>query len=328
MVRRLLGTGANRVKLSQLISRTNRKIIVPLYHVVSDTKLPHIDELYSVKSKAQFERDINYLLAHYKPIDLKELSSIVDNGSYDGVPVMHLTFDDGLIQIKDVIHPILKQYNIPYSIFVNSGFVDKQALFYRYKVSYIVHHIRKSQIDYQNISNALGIKINTEILLNYEYQDTPTINRIAKYLDIDWSQYLNKNRVYLNREELKELYQQGVSIGAHSIDHPNFAYIPFEEQKKQVANSIDFISQLGVAEKYFAFPFTDHNVKSELFEWMYDSMQIELSFGTAGIKEDISPRHIQRIPLEGVGNDVHKTLISEYRYYLVKRLFHKNRIVR
>lgn len=79
---------------------------------------------------------------------------------------------------------------------------------------------------------------------------------------------------------------------------------------------------------YFSFPFFDIGVKTELFNWMYETMNVKLSFGTSGMKDDISKYHLHRIPFEKGKRSAIDIVKSEYFYFILKHFLGKNKIKR
>ena len=124
--------------LSFLLRLTGQKVILPLYHVVSDEPLAHIRHLYPVKSVAAFRADLDYLLKYLEPIDLLVLQDHVSGKKRLEKPGFLLTFDDGLREFHDVVAPILQEKGIPAVCFLNNGFLDNDGLFFRYKASLLV----------------------------------------------------------------------------------------------------------------------------------------------------------------------------------------------
>ena len=84
----------------------------------------------------------------------------------------------------------------------------------------------------------------------------------------------------------------------------------------------------GITQKLFAFPFTDHGVTKAFFENIFSDGKVDFSFGGAGIKKDIHPRQLQRIPMEGWNASAEQILKSEYLYYLLRAPLGKNATVR
>ena len=138
---------------------------------------------------------------------------------------------------------------------------------------------------------------------------------------------------YLSSDQIRELQGSGFEFGAHSIDHPEYRFLPMEEQLRQTGLSLqDLKARFGLKHRFFAFPFTDYGVSKAFFDIAFgeqaDEGILDLGFGAAGIKDDIHPRNLQRVPMEGTQLSAHRIVAAEYLYFLLKAPLGKNRIRR
>ena len=317
--------------LSILRFITGQKSIFPFYHAVSDDIPIHLRHLYEVRNSSLFEQDIQFFTTNYKSI------SATDIINYRNKTGFCISFDDGLREFKEVAWPILKKYNLPVILFVNPDFVDNKALFFRYKASILVDKINKTDVkDYKQVNNLFkaGLKTKAQIIkriLNIAYKDKLMLDNLAEIFEVDFNLYLQQKEPYLKLQELRELQAEGVIIGAHSMDHPLFNQLSLENQFQQIKDSTSWIKkQINPKKIYFSFPFTDYGLSAKLFSNMYkqNGFDLDLSFGTAGIKNERFKKHIQRIPLENSLKSAKSIVLGEYLYYLAKAPFFKNKIRR
>ena len=122
---------------------TGQKLIFPFYHTISNSPLPHLENLYPVRSIDQFENDLIFLLRNYKPIELSEITTC----EYVKERSFHLSFDDGFSGIYEYVAPLLKKYGVPASFFVSSAFIDNKAIMFRCKASLLINHIKHNQLN-------------------------------------------------------------------------------------------------------------------------------------------------------------------------------------
>ena len=134
---RFVSKQIGRVLPEQKLFNTNTPPFLPFYHTVSNKYLPYILN-YPFKNSTQFETELDYYLKYFKPVSLDYL---VENPK-PNKNVFHLSFDDGLRECEELIAPVLLKKGIPATFFVNSGFVDNQALFHRYKASLILSELK------------------------------------------------------------------------------------------------------------------------------------------------------------------------------------------
>lgn len=325
--------------LSNLIKLSGKKLLLPLYHAVSDEDLKHTKHVYSVRNTKQFKEDIDFILKHYKPIDIDTLVNSVSNNKLLKENSVLFTFDDGLKEISEVVAPILKKKGIPAVFFINSGFIDSNNLFYRHKASLLIE-----EISTKNISGSVVDDISTKLkietkdkrklikqILKIAYNSKNVLDEIAQIIDMDFDIFLKDSQPYLTHNQITRLIDQGFTVGAHSIDHPEYYKIPFSEQVRQTEESQQFMrKEFNTKYNLFAFPFTDYKVTKQFFESIYSSTnpKVDLSFGCAGLKDENFTNHLQRVPMEIEGKSAQRILQTEYLAYLGKKLIGKNKIRR
>lgn len=302
-----------------IISHFGKKIIFPFYHIVSDEDCPHVKNLYPIKRIKEFEKELDFLQQHYHPINLEELTNYINNNTEPSKPSFFLSFDDGLKECYDVIAPILLKREISAAFFINSGFVNNQDLFYRYKISLIIEKIIN-----QNISYSLSINE----LLNLQYADIPKIESIAQDLKINFDDFLLNEKPYMDWVEINELKNQGFYIGGHSIDHPYYYQISLEEQINQTTNSVNtVVDKLNLDYRIFSFPFTDFQVSHSFFNEVYTNKVCDFTFGTAGIKDDEIRKNIQRISMDKLNESINHYFTKNQVLYFLKKLLNKNSVI-
>lgn len=322
---------AKKFPLPPLVTLSRQKLIMPFYHSVSNEYLPHLSNLYNPKTSREFEKDLDFLLKHYKPVDLNYIYNLSSVKSKK--PAFFLSFDDGLKEVHSMAAPILKRKGVPATIFVNSAFVDNKAIFFRYKASLLIDAYQKkklSEIGKRKINKVLGnpklsdLDVQREIL-KLQFHQQEKLDELANILEVDFSEYLKTRPPYLSSAEIKELQSEGHSIGAHSIDHPEFRFIHVEEQIRQAVGSLKFVKENFNPPIFsFSFPFTDFEVRKAFFQELEELKICDLTFGCAGLKHDPAPNHFQRIPLEDFRGTAEEAIKFEYLYFILKSFLRKN----
>ncbi|MBN2167361.1 MAG: polysaccharide deacetylase family protein [Marinilabiliaceae bacterium] len=301
--------------------RNRIKYVLPFYHSVSDSPLPHIKNLYNVKTAKVFEKEVDYFLKRYYPVSLEEFYNYsINQFSSIEKPIVHFTFDDGLSECYLNIAPILLRKGVPATFFLNTGFIDNADLFFRFKISLIIEKLKissKSKVIVQKIINAPDEETSIKQLYNLKYSEQQTIENIAQAIGLDFDQYLTDKKPYMNKMQIVDLSKKGFDFGTHSIDHPEFQYISMHTQIEQVKNSITALEQIIPTKiKSFSFPFTDFGVSKEVFDELFSKQIFDISFGTAGIKKDSAAMNFQRIPMENYNSIRQSLLMQKSKYYL------------
>ncbi len=304
---------------------------IPLYHTVSNDTPPHLKHLYSIKSVKDFEKDLDYLLKHFTFVDWDGFQRFQESGQPAGKKVALLTFDDGFSEFLHVVTPILERKGIYAVNFINPTFVNQQDMLFRCKASLLIEKIRSEKVDPSILQNISGLQSGgtEEIcghILKTGYKKRALLDLLAEAIGLDFKDYIRKNKPYLDLSQLQELKARGFGIGAHSWDHPYYSELSVEEQLETTSRSLDFMKIHGFLGDAFAFPFTDFGVSNSFFEQLYSRNPNLYSFGTAGIKTDSFSQNLQRIPMEH--DSAANILSKETAYYLLKKPFKKNLIIR
>jgi len=302
------------IPTSAVIKITGQQLFLPVYHTVQGHySLPHIHHLYPPKSIAQFEKDLDFLLKYYQPISLDEVYQITTGKKTLQKNSFHLTFDDGLREVYEFAFPILQKKGIPATVFLNSDFVDNRDLFYRYKASLLIEENLKENANSKN-KNQINF-------LDISFDKRNKLDEAAEYLNLDFNQFLKKQQPYLTTPQIQELQNNDFTFGAHSINHPKYSEISFDEKVRQTEKSVQFVTQ-HFKEKYktFAFPFHDFNIEDSYFEKMKNDEIIDLSFGSAIFPTKKIPNHLQRFPMEGNNLDTNALFNFKSLFYFAKNI--------
>lgn len=310
-----------------LNQRLDLHYILPFYHIIADVPPAHVKHLYRVMSPVEFEKDLDYLLKSFQPVDANELFRTVTGNLKQPKPLMMLSFDDGFREAVDIVIPILLKKGIPAVFFINPPFINNQGLMLRCKISVVIERLLETsstKIQDSELKKISGF--NGTSLIQYlkkMYNDSNgTIDGIAQIIGIDFNSYLSTTRPYLTESDLEKINQLGFGIGSHGYQHKHYSELTLNEQVNDVAQSINWIrSRFHQQMRLFAFPFTDFGVQSPLFSILHDKSNpmLDISFGTAGIRRATYFRHLQRIPMEVKNAEAKKIVKGEILYYIAKQ---------
>lgn len=339
-VHQFLQWASAKTTIEKLRTWTGANLIMPFYHTVKGSEpLPHISRLYTPRSLATFKKDLVFFLKHYKPIGLEDLMGYVERNEYPDKPSFFLSFDDGLREVYDLVMPVLMKKGVPATIFLNSDFVDNKDLFYRYKLSLLQEVLNTQKISKaQSLAAGELLSLNApenalieESLLNVTHSNRQLLDKVAEILEVDFSQFLKKQKPYLTSIQIRKMIRNGFTFGAHSCNHPKYEDMNLAAQLQQTKDSMKFVKEtFKLKYKAFAFPFTDHGVGSNFFEKIAKGKVANITFGCAGLKEEEAdfPWHFQRIPMERFESSAEEQIKGEYAYFVLKGLLGMNGIVR
>lgn len=325
-----------KIPSSILVKLTRTNLIIPYYHMVSDNKVLHLKHLYGFKNIKQFKDDLDFLLKKFSPIGLLDLLDFLNKDRLLPDKAFLLTFDDGFREMYDIVSPILIEKGIPACFFINSAFIDNKELCYQNKASIIAEYLQKPissmvkiKVKETLIKNGIPSKDLISGVLSITYQQRNILNEIAKIIEVDFGDYLLRNKPYLTSNNINKLLENGFTIGAHSIDHPLYSLLSLKEQLYQTLESVKLIkNKFCLDYGAFAFPHNDNDVLNTFFIELYNSGLVDVSFGTAGMVEDTVHRNIQRISLEKPLMPAERILALQFAKKLYKKTIGKNKLIR
>lgn len=96
----------------------NRPVILMYHGLTEDDRTLDWTQVHV----ADFERQLRYLKANYRVVPLPELVAMIESGTIPPYTCA-ITFDDGYRSCYKYALPILKQFELPASIFITSGFL-------------------------------------------------------------------------------------------------------------------------------------------------------------------------------------------------------------
>jgi peptidoglycan/xylan/chitin deacetylase (PgdA/CDA1 family) len=294
---------------------------LPMYHLVTDDgeEVAHTRHLYRHRCARQFEADLDLLLRAFTPISLDALVEHLEAG----VPLprrsMFLSFDDGLRQQFEIIAPILLRKGVPATFFITGDFVDNATLFYRFKASLLIDALTGAE---ERLLERIGSRLRLPgsdharcvgAILRVGHANRGVLDELAEILELDFDEYLARQRPFLTADEISSLVAAGFAVGAHSLDHPHYAELPLDEQLRQTRESVDYVrSTFGAGPAAFAFPFSDEGVGRPFFENAFSTGGLAVSF-SSGSRAQPWPRNLGRTMMdhrEGSASQVLRRLAS------------------
>lgn len=240
---------------------TKSQVAILMYHRVS----PKIDPWsLSSLSPQSFETQIKYFSSNYKILSLNRLIEYIVHGEPFPEKAVVMTFDDGYKDNYRYAYPILNRYNIPATIFLTTGHIGTGNLFWWDKVSYI---IQQTSLDEINLNEFGSFSLRSEKeksraksalfeglkKLPWEKKDL----LIDELLVISGEEIPDDlgEKLILSWEDIKEMSCNGITFGAHTVNHPILTNLPLDQAKLEIIQSkMDIEKNLGHRVNAFSYP--------------------------------------------------------------------------
>lgn len=325
----LVAALAPAVPLGLSHSLAGSPLILPYYHMVSDETLPHVAPLYRYRTVREFTSDVDFFLEHFKPVGLADIVAHFKHGKALPDDAFFLTFDDGFREMYDIVAPILKTKGVSAAFFINSAFVDNRDLCMHQKIALLISKLSGGiepvlEEKLKKLLSENGIIGESAIAMfkSVRYKKRAVLDEAAMILGLDFPEFLERQKPYLDSDQVRGLLRDGFSIGAHSIDHPFYGDLTLDEQLRQTRDSMDYICKtFGVSTRSFAFPHSDAGVSRAFFEGSFGQGTIEVSFGTGGLLRDSWDGHFQRFSMEKTGLPSNAIVSRQFARRLFRNVF-------
>lgn len=215
-----------------------------------------------------FINDINWMKSHGNIVDL---DTILDFNLPNNKPLFSITFDDGWIDNYKYAFPVLKQHNLPATIFLVTNAIETGHLFWVEDFLYKVAQSSEST-SVEKTSNKLSAyypkigvtkpNITDTKLLAEGFAELikpyPKSERVALLHDL--YQDLGIDPEPINGQILKwphiiEMSEQGIEFGSHTHTHEILQYADNSVIEKELMVSKDIITErTGKPVKFFCYP--------------------------------------------------------------------------
>lgn len=263
-------------------------VYVVMYHYVrniSDSRYRGIKGL----EISDFELQIQYLKENFNIIKMEDVISANKNGSALPEKACLLTFDDGYIDHYTNVFPILNKHDIQGTFFIPARILDEKYILDVNKIHYIlangeIEDISRDLIKELDILNKESrINVTSNELYNelaianrFDNKDTIFVKRVLqnaidedlrgiivdklfeKYVDI--SNDILFDELYMTREQLKVMKDNGMYIGVHGYNHYWLGKSDYNLISSDIQSSLETLSEyINTDEWVMNYPYGSYN---------------------------------------------------------------------
>jgi peptidoglycan/xylan/chitin deacetylase (PgdA/CDA1 family) len=242
----LLSPAGDRARLSILIYHRTLSAPDPILH----------DEI----DAATFEGHMKLLASEFNVIPLGEACERLARGKLPARAAC-VTFDDGYADNEQVALPILKRFRIPATFFVSTGYSGGGIMFN----DGVMEAVRRASAGTHDLSH-LGLGVHQlgdsamrraavdALIAHLKYRPAPEraglVERLAEALCVP----LPRN-LMMSSAQLRRLHDEGMEIGAHTVNHPILAAVGEDEARAEIVGSKRALEAItGSPVTLFAYP--------------------------------------------------------------------------
>lgn len=178
---------------------------------------------------------------------------------------VNVTFDDGFEDVYSNAFPILREYRIPFTIYLSTDFVEKKVLIWWLVLERIVLTNDEVVLSTKTIYTCPDILSKRAIFkqlcdLIYSEKDNP-VDVFRKLLSNYVSYFEEKAADTLTWEQIQEMCDSGLcTIGSHTVTHPVLTKQSGKEARNEIEESKKIIeNKLQRKVLHFSYPYSFWN---------------------------------------------------------------------
>jgi len=247
--------------------RRKATAVILRYHSVCEhatSTLSYIDPGLSVPLEA-FDRQMKFLREHYAPVSLDDVvESVVDGRPLPPLAVS-VTFDDGYRDNHQYAFPAMQKHGIPGAFYITAGCVNMGEPLWTSRLRYYFMATREPSLALAHPAPAI-LDLRTPAARNASFARTIALIKSAGkvrggevFRDVEAR--LNVTDLGPLRDsmmtwgEIEEMGRGGMTIGAHTLTHPNLPGLPAEEAEAEIGGSKTLIEEkVKMPVLHFAYP--------------------------------------------------------------------------
>jgi len=272
-IKRLVASFTSRLGILDAYALLRRKVTqsdvaVMLYHRVSPSEEEQF--LGDALTPEIFERQMEYFHRNYEPFSLYELIEYIQLRKHLPERAVVVTFDDGYRDNYLYAYPILERYNIPATIFLATGHIGTDSLFWWNKVTYAIHHTSIKRLDLDDLGSYslqsqrdkshAGVVICKRLRKLHEVRRALVVERLLDLCQVGIRGLGQK--LFLSWNEVREMDSEGITFGAHSVSHRSLTNMPLDSARNEIIQSKkDIEENLGMEVTAFSYPFGDYDTE-------------------------------------------------------------------
>ena len=251
----------------QILSRTSaailssglsgKKLTILIFHRI----LPRKDSYQADEVDARwFDELIGYLKEVFTIVPLSEALDML-TGDRLRSRSLSITFDDGYADNFEVALPILKKHRVSATFFIATGFTDGRIM-WNDKILQVMRTAPGTflKLDHLGLPDCnlngtparyrSALRIIDALKYRKPEERDEIIDRIAGHAGIG-----KYDPLMMRERQIRSLFEQGMDIGAHTVNHPILARLKEDEARREIVGSKRFLEELlGRRIRMFAYP--------------------------------------------------------------------------
>jgi peptidoglycan/xylan/chitin deacetylase (PgdA/CDA1 family) len=213
-------------------------------------------------SPAAFEDHVRYLSANYRVVSLPEAVPSLRGGRPLPPNAVAITFDDGYADNLAAART-LARYGLTATFYIAAGCLDGGEPFWPSELRYLLAGCDSTKLRLEASGVGVDLDLASEggraaalstLTKTFKAHPIPVRDALRAQLR-RLSRTRSLPRVMLTWDELREMHRLGMTIGAHTVTHPNLPNAGLEAATREINQSKAMLEErLGATVTMFSYP--------------------------------------------------------------------------
>ncbi len=246
----------------------NNMLRIITYHRIDDPEAtPTLDPRLISATPDVFRQHMRFLQSKYNVISLPQLLAAVEDSRILPDRSVLITFDDAYCDFKEKAWPIMKEYDLPATVFVPTAFPgDESRMFWWDRLFSALVSGPASELDIPGFGT-VGLTSRTERLHHFSrlrgHVKTLGHEAACRFVEEVCQQAGTEGeerKTVLDWDELRSLAKEGVTLGPHTRTHPIMTQLNRQQVEDEVVGSFnDLRKEMGETLPIFCYPNGSHD---------------------------------------------------------------------
>lgn len=261
----------------------------------------------------QFEKHIVFYNREFTVISVDELIKKMKLDEPIDKKYALITFDDGYIDNYTEAYPVLKKHDTPAAFYIPSDYIDSPHIPWWDEIAWIIRHSKATEIKLNNWDKIVDIsqgsivqKVRSILRVIKQDQSRTMQDKISELEGIcqcSMPDDIRNKQLFVNWQQTKEMSDNGMHIGSHTLSHNILSHLNEEDQWKEISKSKERIESFIEKEvTSLAYPVGGPDAFTEKTQELVEKADYDLAFSfIAGVTRSFDEGRkyqLRRLPVD------------------------------
>jgi peptidoglycan/xylan/chitin deacetylase (PgdA/CDA1 family) len=252
-------------RVSRRFLKCDKALILRYHSVSSREEKNHLYVLPRVAvGPAIFDQQVSFLARHYNVVSMDTIAEHIRERKPFESRTVAITFDDGYADNYRHAFPSLTKHGVTATFYVATGPLSDDRALWTSRVRYHLFSTELQEIELESLGRRYRLDCESEIEtafaeIAFAAKSTDCSGRddiveeLVRKSGVDEGQALKS--AFMRVEHLREMSVAGMSIGGHTVTHPNLPAAGAEDARAEIAACTEHLREaLGEPPRHFSYP--------------------------------------------------------------------------